>query len=55
MKAKDENYFFVTNWFYVVSKSVTPSVDMGETICTDSEKIEEKWEFTEIFDIFQAF
>ena len=39
MKAKDENNFFVTNWFYIVSGSVTPPASMGQTISSHSEKI----------------
>ena len=55
MKAKDENCIFVTNRFYTVSNPVTPHTDMGETIWTDSENNDEKWEFTKFYNIFQAF
>ena len=55
MKAKDENCIFVTNWFYTVPDHVTPHADMGETICTDSEKNVKKRYFTKFSNIFQAF
>ena len=55
MKAKYENCIFVTNWFYTVPDHVTPHADMGETIWTDSENNDEKWEFTKFYNILQAF
>ena len=52
MKAKVENYFFVTNGFYMDSSSVTPPAGMGKTFFIDSGKNTKKWNFANYYNIF---